>query len=309
MSRALALLAVLLPVALAAGDVNRMTLAGGRVSLEAPVELGLAVTQDQLLVDASPPPCDPGFSYCFYLPEESYEGTNLRSAGLAITRREDLRSMTSCLLAQPEGWSRLQPGVHLGEDVSTSKFGDIGQGAAGSFTVGDVLRLFDGAECWEFETRLGLTRVEYYAPGTITEFTSEDQLEVLELIWGVLDSVSVLGTAVMWPAHGSSAMEDFVRVDLPEQVTSPLVLRGEARGTWFFEGSFPVSLVDANGTLIANGFVTATGEWMTEEFVPFEGTLQFEVAGPTPATLALQRDNPSDLAQNDAAARFAVELR
>lgn len=217
--------------------------------------------------------------------------------------------MTSCLLAQPEGWEQLQPAVHIGEDMSTSKFGDIGQGAAGSFTRGVVLRLFDGAECWEFETRLGLTRFENYAPGTVEEFTSENQTQVLELLRSVLDSASVHGTTVRWPEASSSALEDFVRVELPEQVTSPLALRGEARGTWFFEGSFPVSLVDANGIPIANGSVTATGEWMTEDFVPFEGTLQFEVAEPTPATLVLERDNPSGLPEHDAAVRLEVELR
>ncbi|HZW99666.1 MAG TPA: Gmad2 immunoglobulin-like domain-containing protein [Trueperaceae bacterium] len=306
---AVVLLATSLPAGLAAGDVNRMTLAGGRVSLEAPVELALAVTQEQLLVEASPPPCDPGFTYCFYLPEEAYAGTNLRSAGLAITRRQDLRAMTSCLLAQPAGWTELQPDVRMGEELDTSRFGDVGQGSAGSFTRGDVLRLFDGEECWELETRLGLTRFENYAPGTVEEFTSEDEAAVLELIWSVLDSTSVDGAAVRWPAGGSSALEDFVRVDLPDQVTSPMVLRGEARGTWFFEGSFAVSLMAPDGSLIASGLVTATDEWMTEGFVPFEGTLEFEVAGPTPAILVLERDNPSGLPEHDAAVRLEVELR
>lgn len=306
---ALALLVALLPFAVAAGDVNRMTLAGGRVSLEAPVELALAVTQEQLLVDASPPPCDAGFSYCFYLTDQAYAGTNLRSGGLAITRRQDLRSMTSCLLSQPDGWSALQPGVHISETYSTSRFGDVGEGAAGSYTLGEVLRLFDGEECWEFETRLALTRFENYPPGAITQFTMEDQENASEVFWSILDSAAVEGAPVKWPEQGSSQLEDFVRVELPDQITSPLVIRGEARGSWFFEGSFPVGLIAPDGSQIAGGFVTATGNWMTEGFVPFEGTLEYEVGGPTQATLVLERDNPSDLPQHDAAVRLGVTLR
>ena len=81
------------------------------------------------------------------------------------------------------------------------------------------------------------------------------------------------------------------------------------RGVWFFEGSFPVALLAEDGTELARGFVTADGDWMTEEFVPFEGELAFEVTGPTPAVLVLMRDNPSDLPEHDAAARYELTLR
>ncbi len=295
--------------AFAAGDVDRMTLAGGLVGLDSPSGLSLAVMHEQLLDQSSPPPCDEGFSYCLYLPDEAYAGTNLRSAGLAITRRQDLRSMASCLLAQPDGWSSLQPGVEIGAEVATSRFGDVGEGAAGSYTTGEVLRLFDGAECWELETRLGLSRFENYPPGQVREFTGEDEEAVERLLWSALDSVTVAGEKVVWPVRGSSALDEFVRVELPTVVTSPLTLRGEARGYWFFEASFPVRLVADDGTELASGFVTATGDWMTEGFVPFEGTLEFEVSEPTQATLVLERDNPSGLAEHDAAARYPVSLR
>lgn len=305
-----------------------MTIAGGRVSLDLPPGLSLAVSQAQLLTDASPPPCREGFTYCLYLPDDAYAGTNLRSAGLGITRRTDLRSPVSCLLAQPDGWSNLQPGVVYAEPPgdggaaaggeagepparppATSRFGDVGEGAAGSYTLGEVLRLFDGEECWELETRLALTRFENYPPGAVLEFTEEDRADVESLLWAVLDSASVLGTPVTWPTEGKSDLSAFVRVDLPAEVTSPLTLRGEARGPWFFEGSFPVRLLGEDGTQIASGFVTAQGEWMTERFVHFEGQLEFTVSGPTPAVLVLEHDDPSDLPENGAAARYEVTLR
>ncbi len=85
----------------------------------------------------------------------------------------------------------------------------------------------------------------------------------------------------------------------PNQViTSPLTITGEARGTWYFEASFPAKLLDSNGKILAELPVMAQGEWMTENFVPFKATLTF--AAPTTATgsLVLQKDNPSGLAEN-----------
>jgi len=319
-SRAAALAAACLAChALAAGDVESMTLAGGRVGLDLPPGLSLAVTPQQVLTGASPPPCREGFDYCLYLPEDAYAGTNLRSAGLTITRRRDLTAPISCLLAQPEGWSDLQPGVVYPEPTEgasgpapravTSRFGDVGEGAAGSYTLGEVLRLFDGEDCWELETRLALTRFENYPPGQVEEFTEADRADVESLLWAAIDSATVLGTRVTWPTEGGGDLSELVRVDVPAEATSPLVLRGEARGAWYFEGSFPVRLMAEDGTEIAAGFVTAQGEWMTEGFVPFEGEIEFSVPGPTRAVLVLERDNPSDLPEHDAAARYELTLR
>jgi hypothetical protein len=71
-----------------------------------------------------------------------------------------------------------------------------------------------------------------------------------------------------------------------------------ARGNWFFEGSFPVELVDDSGDL-AQTIATAKGDWMTDAFVPFEATLQIPKNLAGPATLILKRDNPSGLPDYD----------
>lgn len=42
-------------------------------------------------------------------------------------------------------------------------------------------------------------------------------------------------------------------------VTSPLTVTGEARGTWYFEGSFPVRVLDDQGTQIGMGIAQAEG--------------------------------------------------
>lgn len=59
-------------------------------------------------------------------------------------------------------------------------------------------------------------------------------------------------------------------------IESPLTINGTARGPWYFEANFPIVLTDWDGNIIAEHYATAEGEWMTEEFVPFTATLEFQ---------------------------------
>lgn len=77
------------------------------------------------------------------------------------------------------------------------------------------------------------------------------------------------------------------------EVTSPLEISGSASGLWYFEGDFPIELVGENDQVIAQSYVSAQGDWMTEEQVPFTGTIEFDVSEPTNATLVLLEDDPS----------------
>lgn len=98
-------------------------------------------------------------------------------------------------------------------------------------------------------------------------------------------------------------MEDMIRVESPGpgvSASSPLKITGQARGTWFFEGDFPILIVDSEGNELGRGFGTAEGEWMTEDFVPFTASVDFTSPTTTKGTLILQRDNPSGLPENDA---------
>ncbi|KKT25010.1 MAG: hypothetical protein UW07_C0004G0009 [Candidatus Nomurabacteria bacterium GW2011_GWF2_43_8] len=90
-------------------------------------------------------------------------------------------------------------------------------------------------------------------------------------------------------------------------IKSPLVIKGEARGNWFFEASFPITLVDWDGLIIAESYATAEGDWMTTEFVPFTATLEFKK--PTyknNGALILQKDNPSGLPEHDDALEIPI---
>jgi len=91
-----------------------------------------------------------------------------------------------------------------------------------------------------------------------------------------------------------------------EIVKSPLLVRGEARGYWFFEASFPVRLLDDQGQIVASGIAQALSDWMTENFVPFEAELSFSTPESEKGTLVLEKDNPSGLLENSDQLRFPV---
>ena len=94
---------------------------------------------------------------------------------------------------------------------------------------------------------------------------------------------------------------------IPNQVVeSPLTVEGEATGTWFFEATFPVNLLDANGDVIASNPAKAQGEWMTQDFVPFIAQLIFEKPATDTGVLVLKKDNPSGLPENDASIEIPI---
>ena len=112
------------------------------------------------------------------------------------------------------------------------------------------------------------------------------------------------------PGDSPVSLEDRIVVEAPQpnqKVESPLLVKGEAQGTWFFEASFPVMLVDEGGSVLAQGLATSSESWMTEDFIPFEVTLEFETEAPE-GVLVLQKDNPSGLAEMDEELRIPVKF-
>jgi len=95
-----------------------------------------------------------------------------------------------------------------------------------------------------------------------------------------------------------------VNVAANQTISFPFTLTGEARGTWYFEASFPVRLEDMNGNLLQQTYAMAQGEWMTEDFVPFQSqVLNPEHLTATQGVLVIEKDNPSGLLE------FADEVR
>lgn len=82
-----------------------------------------------------------------------------------------------------------------------------------------------------------------------------------------------------------------------DTITGPLNLVGEAKG-WFFEGSFPMVIKDANGKVLYEGAVSSTENWMQEGFVPFKTRAFFATPTADTGTITLMNDNPSGLPEN-----------
>ncbi len=104
---------------------------------------------------------------------------------------------------------------------------------------------------------------------------------------------------------------DLIMVSNPrpnQKITSPLKITGQARGTWYFEATFPVELVDANNKSLGKSFATAQGEWMTEEFVPFTAEIKFEKPSTKKGKLIINNANPSGLPENGKELIIPVEF-
>jgi len=109
--------------------------------------------------------------------------------------------------------------------------------------------------------------------------------------------------ATMEQPQDMNSKNNLIVLDYPQpnqDIASPLQLSGRARGTWFFEASFPISLVDSDGMIVAQGHADALSEWMTEDFVPFSASLEFiKPSSKNKGVLILRKDNPSGLSEYD----------
>lgn len=90
-------------------------------------------------------------------------------------------------------------------------------------------------------------------------------------------------------------------------VKSPLLVRGKARGTWFFEASLPVQIQDSTGNVITTVPAQADGEWMTTDYVNFSVEIPF-VTSDTSGFLVIKKDNPSGLPENDDEVKIPVKF-
>ena len=114
-------------------------------------------------------------------------------------------------------------------------------------------------------------------------------------------------------AQTGTAKSDLIVVDTPAfgaAISSPLAISGKARGMWYFEGSFPVTIVDDRGTVLGEGVATAQGECTTEDFLPFTGSIAFtaSVSDMTSGKVIFHKDNPSGLPENDGVFEIPVQF-
>lgn len=102
---------------------------------------------------------------------------------------------------------------------------------------------------------------------------------------------------------------DLITVESPlpgDTIHKDLSVIGKARGTWFFEASFPIQVLDKDGKVLSQGIAEAQSDWMTSDFVPFKATINIPDSYTGPVTLVLKKDNPSDLPEHDASISFPL---
>ncbi|MCK9187324.1 MAG: Gmad2 immunoglobulin-like domain-containing protein [Candidatus Colwellbacteria bacterium] len=98
-----------------------------------------------------------------------------------------------------------------------------------------------------------------------------------------------------------SEKDDLIQLETPkpnETVSSPIAIKGKARGFWFFEASFPASIISTEGNIIGQGAIMTADNWMTEDFVNFAGEINISDSSyEGNAILILGKANPSGLAE------------
>lgn len=108
-----------------------------------------------------------------------------------------------------------------------------------------------------------------------------------------------------------NATNDLIQVTSPvpgAKVSTSFSVVGSARGTWYFEASFPVVVTDNNGVVLFQGPAQAESDWMTTDFVPFKIDIKLPAGYTGPTTITLNKDNPSGLTEKDASVSFPVSV-
>lgn len=162
------------------------------------------------------------------------------------------------------------------------------------------------AECFSANTGEEISMEECNAlGGDAMKFYGDVSEEKKQALNNILESMYFTD-----PNRDREAINDLIQVEQPRAnatVSSPLEISGRAKGYWFFEASAPVKLVDEAGNMIAEKYITATEEWMTEDWVPFKGLLEYETKEKR-GYLIFNRANASGKPEHDRKLRIPVSF-
>lgn len=141
------------------------------------------------------------------------------------------------------------------------------------------------------------------------------------LFWALTKAVPTKAPVVtkpddtMAPEPAPAQKEGLITVysPLPESTVSasPVSIKGKAVGNWFFEASAPVDIVNWDGLIIGQGYVTVDEgyNWMTTDMVPFSGTVSYDASklgAYKYGWIIVKKDNPSGEPQFDDSLEFKV---
>ncbi len=151
--------------------------------------------------------------------------------------------------------------------------------------------------CFEEETGQEITLEECdNLEGDRVVRTGQIDEEAAATIRNILENIR------LEPVEANARAADFIEITNLQPnatVASPLTIKGKAKGMWYFEGSFAVELVNAEGNTLAKEPAQAKGKWMIEKLAAFTATLTFETAEDEHGKVIFHRANPSGLAKNE----------
>lgn len=104
-------------------------------------------------------------------------------------------------------------------------------------------------------------------------------------------------------------ISDLIKIEKPlpsMDVSSPLAVKGKARGYWFFEASASIEIQNKDYNTLAKGHIQADEKWTTEDFVNFSGSIEFEAPDDERGYLVFYRANPSIKKENEREYRLPI---
>lgn len=125
-----------------------------------------------------------------------------------------------------------------------------------------------------------------------TAFLSDDKR-------GVIYKIST-NPSVPNPADSTTRIFRNVNIQENEAISNPVSISGETPGSWYFEASFPIKIVDENWNELGAGIAQAQTDWMTTNYVPFTARIAYKKSTTAKGWIVFKKDNPSGLPENDA---------
>ncbi len=86
-------------------------------------------------------------------------------------------------------------------------------------------------------------------------------------------------------------------------------VKGEVLGSWFFEGSFPVRVLNIQGEVVSSLVASTSDDWMKETTVPFSIVINFPLEQEGAYVLQFEKSNPSGLDENSDIAKVAITIK
>ena len=133
----------------------------------------------------------------------------------------------------------------------------------------------------------------------------DEQKFILEGEPATTTEIVIATTTATTSTQVAPKMASLIEPKASSTVSSPLIVKGEAPGYWFFEASLPIKIIDSQGNIIATAPASAQSDSLTDNLVAFTGLLEFTTTT-TSGYIVISNDNPSGLPENELSVKIPV---